>query len=112
MTNQELYTTVRNHLLKQNQQALAYGQCKYRTAEGLKCAIGVLIPDDRYTFHLEGLSCSSVSIKAAAGISGDDQLRLAQALQSVHDGRDVIDWAPALDDIAKRFDLQVEEVSK
>lgn len=111
MTNQELYTTVRNHLLKQNQKATSNDRCLYRTAEGLKCAIGVLIPDSLYSFALEGWSCDRPIVKEATGLT-DDQLPLGHALQSVHDGRAVIDWTPALDNIAKEFDLQVEEVSK
>lgn len=61
MTNQEVFDKVAKHLLTQNKKAVSPidGRCKYRT-EDLKCAGGVMIPDDKYLPKMEGRSMSAV----------------------------------------------------
>src|SRR5258706_1958080 len=65
MTNQELFDKVKNHLLSQNAQSIAYRTpqtyhvvkyCVYKNENGLKCAIGCLIPDEKYSPEFEGVS--------------------------------------------------------
>ena len=47
-TRQEIFEIVAKHLFSQGQRALnSLGSCSYR-GHGLKCAVGVLIPDDEY----------------------------------------------------------------
>lgn len=47
-TRQEIFETVANHLFSQGQMATnGLGACSYRS-DGLKCAVGVLIPDNEY----------------------------------------------------------------
>ena len=87
MTNQELFDTVVNHLVAQGRPAMdnSSGDCFYRDGLGRKCAIGCLIPDDKYHTGMEGravISCPDVA--GAAGLALD-QLDLARALQTVHD---------------------------
>lgn len=56
MTNQEIFDTVAVHLLTQNKRATKANcstTCQYRTSEGLKCAVGCLIPDEKYTPEME-----------------------------------------------------------
>lgn len=105
MTDQELFDTVTRHLLTQNATAMeGDGQCKYRTEDGKKCAIGCLIPDDRYDHLLEGRGVGSRRINDAAGIS-DDQVTLARRLQSVHDIYFPPDWPRILRGAASEFGL-------
>jgi len=49
LTRQEAYDIVRRHLLTQMKVSCSEtGACKYRGPDGLKCAIGALIPDSLY----------------------------------------------------------------
>lgn len=49
LTRQEALNRVMEHLRKQGKPAVnESGLCLYRTADGLMCAIGALIPDDKY----------------------------------------------------------------
>lgn len=62
MNKQEVFDKVANHLLTQNRKAIntgnlsPYVKCVYRTDDGLKCAIGCLIPDHLYDTKIEGCS--------------------------------------------------------
>jgi len=91
MTNQELFDRVVSHLRIQGTPATdEHGACMYRTEDGLRCAIGCLIPDDRYDPRWEGKASRSVvrgwdqEILSAAGIESQ-QRELAYALQTAHD---------------------------
>jgi hypothetical protein len=54
---QELFDTVATHLLGQKKAAKnAAGLCCYRSPDGLRCAVGCLIPDEVYDPSLEGRS--------------------------------------------------------
>ncbi len=55
MTKQEIFDTVALHLIKQGKKSVNdIGRCLYRSPEGLKCAIGCLIPDEVYQRSMEG----------------------------------------------------------
>jgi hypothetical protein len=110
MTAQELFDTVVAHLLKQNKKSLGTdGFCKYRGDIGLKCAIGVLIPDDKYKTWMDydpttGLRCVLVDI----GLS--EHYRLCGRLQNIHDsdiGAEV--WMCRLQNLAKEFGLEFNQ---
>ena len=49
MTAQEIFNIVALHLFKQQAGSFdeEYSHCLYRNEDGLKCAIGCLIPDDK-----------------------------------------------------------------
>lgn len=50
MSKQEIFTRVAVHLLRQGRPSLmGDGACAYRGDDGLKCAVGVLIPDELCT---------------------------------------------------------------
>lgn len=55
LDRQKTFDTVVQHLRAQGQQAIVDGSCCYRTADGLKCAVGALIPDEAYTPDIEGM---------------------------------------------------------
>lgn len=48
-TMQEELDAVVQHLYKQGRPAAEDGTCKYRTADGLMCAVGCRIPDEAYS---------------------------------------------------------------
>jgi hypothetical protein len=115
MTNQELFTTVRRHLLKQNaksiqKQSMLTGDtiCLYRHPSGLRCAIGCLIPDDKYKLTMESIGVSNEDVRLAAGIR-DEQVNLARELQNLHDNRAVEDWPLLLDSMARDYSLVIED---
>jgi hypothetical protein len=60
------------------------GVCAYRSPNGLKCAVGFLIPDDKYSKSLEGLSASSEVILGITEVSPHDK-RFLKDLQEIHD---------------------------
>lgn len=62
--------------------------CLYRGPDGRRCAVGLLIPDDRYTPRMEDLGAGQLlqefpALGAAvpAGLTGPD----LEAVQAVHD---------------------------
>ncbi|MEN7527880.1 hypothetical protein [Cupriavidus sp. DL-D2] len=123
MEAQVLFNTVAKHLMVQGRRAMAnQGQtCAYRSADGCKCAVGVLIPDELYDVHMEGLSIArmldqldelELPAPLAQFIKNDlePHLHLLMALQAAHDGLTPEDWAGELRRIARKFKLNLPEV--
>ena len=90
MNQQEAFDKAAAHLLAQGKKSFQPGDdylCAYRGVDGLKCAIGALIPDDQYT----GLEQMNVTVllqrKDCPAIlkSGDLTKDFLQDLQNVHD---------------------------
>jgi len=55
MTAQEIFDTVVRHLHTQGKMACDHDLgCRYRTDDGLRCAVGCLIKDDEYDPAMEG----------------------------------------------------------
>lgn len=58
ITTQEVFNMVWNHFVVEKGKpsiSVEGGPCRYRGDGGAKCAVGLFIPDDRYTWSLEGL---------------------------------------------------------
>ena len=110
MTNLELIATVRTHLLQQGVKSInpTTLRCLYRGPNGTKCAIGCLIPDDKYEERFEKHGFSAwpdttpgsilTALRKATGLSLS-QLPLAGRLQAVHDHYPVEEWVAQLDSI-------------
>lgn len=117
-TPQSLFDAVATHLLNQNAVSMhpdsddapriGLGNgCAYRGEGGRKCAIGALIPDDKYDPEFEGsdVHCSA-EIREAAGIPHKGLvLDLACRLQALHDNQPPCCWPALLHGIALRFNL-------
>jgi hypothetical protein len=119
MNNQEIFDTVARHIIKQGKPAVnEYGDCKYRTADGSMCAVGVLIPDDVYTEDMEWMVPDHLATDKY--ISVDDGAKsgvLLLNLQAAHDMDlmswddddnivpDFDTWASAMRHIAKEYSL-------
>ena len=106
MNMQETYFKVRNHLLTQGRRAKIYDQCRYRAPNGDKCAIGCLIPDDKYDPNMEGhlISCSPL-IQDAIGAS-EDHIDFLTDLQRVHDFSNPSEWNERLQAVALQYKLE------
>jgi hypothetical protein len=102
MTPQEIFDTVAKHLFTQGKPAKQMMpvsedhdeedyQCRYRAADGGKCAVGVLLPDELYVESMEGQSLSGLIMNA--GKQGQPELpswmeenaSLLMDLQGAHD---------------------------
>ena len=56
MSRQEMYDLMMAHLRNQKVRSETKSGCMYRGPNGLKCAIGALIPDSMYNEKMEGRS--------------------------------------------------------
>ena len=122
MTDQEIFNIVALHLFKQ--QAGSFDEdrehCLYRNDDGLKCAIGILIPDDKYDSKMEGnLSKNKFPISVQKLLKLDfmesykDSKKLLIDLQNAHDTSTIYhdnfweDCKIRLINIAEKFNLVV-----
>lgn len=114
-TRQELFNMAYIGLTSQMwNQSFVQGQgCSYRDHEnGLKCAVGHMIPDDRYDSAFEGstvrFGSMSEEIRKAAGISDEDS-KFAAKMQSIHD--DVyttpLQMKERFETLAVQYDLKI-----
>jgi hypothetical protein len=88
--DQSVFDTVVAHLRKQGKQSLSWprkaraGRCCYRGPRGLRCAIGVLIPDEFYDKKFEGKTVSQLHCGERLGLPTDN-IALLTCLQEAHD---------------------------
>lgn len=105
MSAQNAFTKVVKHLRKQGEQSLdEIVGCVYRGANGLQCAVGCLIPDDKYREGMEGDSVSS--LVEFTGWSGK-AMSVLEDLQNLHDQTDVSYWEGRFKEIAKEQGLKL-----
>ncbi len=108
MKAMEIFETVKTHLLEQNQKAYNDRDelnCKYKSSNGLKCAIGCLIPDSVYTPIMEGEQVTSLMGRmpelklylCAEDLPEYAGILLLQKLQIVHDQKKVSEWPDELE---------------
>lgn len=84
--NQKAFDVVLTALRKQGVASLSSGGCVLRGAHGNKCAIGHLIPDERYTPDLDKGSIRSAAVwDAIRPDLKQANKSLLQALQRAHD---------------------------
>lgn len=85
---QDVFNIVVTHLFAQGKAARdSAGQCRYRTREGLSCAVGCLIPDEVYRPEMEGAPVKKI-VREFYGFLPKDiayHENLLRALQLVHD---------------------------
>lgn len=85
LDRQKAYDTIVAHLRRQGKIAALGVMCRYRTKDGLKCAVGVLIPDELYTGRIEGLSADHPRVRLLIpGADAWDEKFLLEA-QALHD---------------------------
>ena len=91
-TLQHVFDAVATHLLSQPGPAMSStGTCRYRAPDGRMCAVGCLIPDDRYDPGIEGYTVFENQNVWDALPPHIHEIRnvhsLLSDLQSVHDSR-------------------------
>ena len=103
MTDQEAFDIVAHHLLTQRERSENHGMCAYRGRNGLKCAIGALIPDSDYHPGLEGRGACEVrwKLRVLQSVNVD----LLSDLQKLHDKKPPVEWTKGLRAIARDYRL-------
>lgn len=111
MDKQQIFDTVATHLLDQGKPALdAEGFCRYRTESGLMCAVGCLIPDEKYTPKIEGIPVGNIP-HALPFPTDPELLDFLTDLQGYHDSdlRSGLNlWKTAMRALARRHGLNAE----
>lgn len=97
----DIFETMKNHLLTQNQRSSDGGLCRYRGPNGLKCAVGVLIDDEHYNTDLEGYDVHSSNVRAAVtkSLGFTPDWELLDQVQTIHDNYEPSRWAQLLGEI-------------
>jgi len=108
MNKQEVFDTVVNHLRQQGKKAFdqRLGRCLYRTEDGLKCAVGCLIPDNEYSRMMENRSHLNVDSPTLQKIIDQGNYELLISLQRVHDALNAQEWEQGFQRVATRFGLK------
>ena len=87
VTPLQIIDKVEAHLRTMSRRSKDHINCRYRTAQGEMCAIGCLIPEDKYRprwdDHEESYISEIVPVLIAAGL--DITEALARELQGIHD---------------------------
>jgi len=123
MDRQAVYEKAGLHLLKQGRKSKTGSLCRYRNAEGLACAIGALIPNERYNDSMEdigvtyllshadtfgrddGVACLRSALEDGFGELTDGDVHFLFLLQTIHDRCGPADWKAKLVDLSYKHDL-------
>jgi len=111
LTKQDIFNIVANGMLKQGKKSEDRGSssCLYRGPNGLKCAIGMLIPDELYKARFEGRKASEpILIKALVKTGVPKTIAFADFLdylQGLHDNCHTENWDYALVEFAHMYHL-------
>ena len=98
MTKQEIYNIVAKHLLTQNERAVDSDGIKYKCSDGRMCAIGVLIPEEKYDPDIEGMSIDYIIDELMPDLFIHDDL--LRDLQDIHDQSNEMFWRSDLSELA------------
>jgi hypothetical protein len=113
MNNQQAFDTMVQHLRKQRQKSRnsGCGTCLYRGPDGLKCAVGVLIPDELYSKEMEGQAIDRLLIserntfpELSKLFDGVNEL-LLDGMQDIHDFHEPDRWESHFKSIADEYNL-------
>lgn len=117
-SKQKLFDIVKSHLLTQMKKSVGKdGKPAYRGLNGLKCAIGCLIPDSKYNKIMEGGLLTWYSwhhkdriVLRAIGQAGasNPTIALLISLQRLHDLSHPVAWENGLRLLAKKYQLKYE----
>jgi hypothetical protein len=109
MTDQEVFDHVVDHLRRQGRQSMTPDRtgrpiCAYRGNDGLKCAVGCLIPDAAYRPDIESWEATSEMVRPILDRLGIDP-ELARDLQEIHDAALPPQWEGRFLDLAADYGL-------
>jgi hypothetical protein len=107
MTDQEMFDTILTHLRQQGLKSVGSSTegptCRYRTKDGRKCAVGCMIPDDKYSREIEGHYPSEVNRVLDMGWTRDQERFLLVAQSRLHDALDRHNFPAQLEKAAEQF---------
>ncbi len=114
MDRQEIFDTVATHLIAQGEKCEDEGRCQYRGTGDLKCAIGILIPNNLYHVGMEEsgityLIHSYPEVKKLLGADDRDTALLLSDLQTVHDTNHPVEWPERLKAVAEEHNLEYNQ---
>ena len=109
LTEREIFDKVKNHLLAQGKRStkidptVEISPCAYRGTDGLKCAIGCLIPDKLYFASLEGNDVQQLAYEHPEVFPNieftPEIISMLYELQIIHDSEDPEIWEAALNQL-------------
>lgn len=111
-TAQEIFDTVKQHLLIQNARSENeyHTICQYRGTAGRKCAVGCLVGDGDYDPKFEGRTVRSLLVQCMLPEPLATEFRrnedLLTSLQHIHDGVGIEYWPSELNQVAIEYGLQ------
>lgn len=103
MTNQEAFDKMVAHLRKQGQKAQENGACRYRTKNGLMCAVGCLLTDEEYRPGMEGKGVEHM--QHLYGVFPKLSVGLLAEMQDTHDAYAPSHWEERFASTATRYGL-------
>lgn len=108
---QEIFSRAKSHLLQQNAKSIINNACAYRGDNGLKCALGIFIPDEKYSKFLEYRTPRDPALKDAFEfhISRNYEISFLRELQEIHDYCEPEEWEHELGEFAKKHNLTTSE---
>lgn len=110
MNDKQAFDYVREFLLKQGMRSHRGRptDCAYRGYGGLKCAVGCLIPDEKYLPWFEGESVTALEERGCLEEIGIDHLsvHMLDDLQSLHDIHIPFDWRVEFEKMSCNFDKE------
>lgn len=92
MSRQTVFNRALSHLRTQGKVSLGYIGCSYRGDDGMKCAIGIFIPDSKYDYGMEGntVDCACVFDVLPKTVSRTGERFLSDIQSYLHD--DIADY--------------------
>lgn len=112
MNTQQAFDIMVAHLRQQGRPSRydAAG-CAYRGPDGLKCAVGALIPDELYRDNMEGRTIRTLLISDRDAYHKLSRLldrvdvQLLEEMQTIHDHNEPKQWEKAFKYVAEEFNL-------
>lgn len=116
MNRQELFDRIVAHLRAQGEQAKDPDDgCVLKTEDGLRCAVGCLIPPEKYDPYLENEALdfdipggALHTILREEGVQLEDMMML-MLFQEVHDRSIPEEWEREIKALAHRYDMTYTE---
>lgn len=113
MKIQEAFDKIATHLLTQDSKAMdGAGTCCYLTEEGLKCAIGCLIPEEKYDITMEGYGVIELreldywmDELQLDDVDEETMMKFYTEMQETHDGFSEDEWLWRMGKIATKYGL-------
>lgn len=106
LNKQEVFDKIITGLRRQGKQSKDGFFCAYRSADGCKCAVGQLIPDEAYHPMMEGYGVNHpVILEALLRVVDPSTILFISYMQYIHDRDDVKLWEQSFKRAAELHNL-------